>query len=205
MSLGRRLRSYIYDTTIVPMTTGWYRAVLDRLPRDCRLLDVGIGTGAALVGNASLLREKNVHVVGVDIDAAYIDRCREAVRAAALADRVEPQLQSIYDHQAGPYDAVYFSASFMLLPDPVAGLRHVCSLLRPGGRVYFTQTFEHERSWLVDVVKPLLRLVTTIDFGRVTYEEDFKRTLATAGVEIEERVALHGGARRSAILVVARP
>jgi len=70
MRLVDRVRSAVYDAAIVGMTADWYRAVLERLPNGCRLLDVGIGTGAALVANADLLREKDVGVTGVDVDAA---------------------------------------------------------------------------------------------------------------------------------------
>jgi SAM-dependent methyltransferase len=201
----QRTRGAIYDAAIVGMTAAWYRAVLERLPVACRLLDIGIGTGSALLANAALLAEKDLHVTGVDIDAAYIERCRAAVARARLGDRIEVRLESIYDHRGGPYGAAYFSASFMLLPDPAGALRHVGSLLAPGGRLYFTQTFEHERSRAVELVKPLLRLVTTIDFGRVTYEPEFRRALSEGGAEIETFETLTAGARRSNVLAVARP
>src|SRR5512141_1804771 len=99
------------------MTASWYRAVLERLPPGCRLLDVGIGTGSALVANAALLRARAIDVVGLDVDADYVARCVQSVRRAGLSDRVAAQLVSVYDHHGGPYDAVYFSGSFMLLPD----------------------------------------------------------------------------------------
>jgi SAM-dependent methyltransferase len=199
------LRARLYDLLIVPfMTASWYGAVLDRLPRGARLLDVGIGTGGALFTHADRLRAQDLHVVGVDIDADYIAQCRGEAARRGLADRVEARLESIYDHRGGPYDAAYFSASFMLLPDPPGAVRHVTSLLAPGGRVFFTQTFEHERSPVMEVVKPLLKRVTTIDFGRVTYEADFQRALADGGVTVDERVVLDAGRKRSGLLIVAR-
>lgn len=205
MTVARRLRGLIYDAAIAPLTASWYGAVLDRLPRQCRLLDVGIGTGAALVAHAPLVTRRDLRITGVDIDAAYVERCRHVLRRGGLADRVEVRLESVYDHRSGPYGAAYFSASFMLLPDPAAALRHVASLLEPGGRIYFTQTFEHTRSRAVEAVKPRLRWLTTIDFGRVTYESDFVRALADAGVAVEVRETLYAGQRRSAVLVVGRP
>jgi cyclopropane fatty-acyl-phospholipid synthase-like methyltransferase len=205
MSLVSRARSAIYDAVIVGMTAGWYRAVLARLPRGCRLLDVGIGTGAALLANAALLRERDVRVTGVDVDAAYVERCRAAVAHAGLDDRVAVHLESIDTHRGGPYDAAYFSGSFMLLPAPVASLRRVGSLLAGGGVVYFTQTFEQRRSRVVELVKPLLSLVTSIDFGRVTYEPEFRATIAEAGFRLIELERLIPGARRAAVLAVARP
>lgn len=198
------MRAALYDVAIVGLTAGWYRAVLARLPVQCRLLDIGIGTGAALLANAALIREKELSVTGVDVDAAYVDRCRSAVVRHGLGDRIEVRLESISDHRGGPYDAAYFSGSFMLLPDPPGALRHVSGLLAPGGLIYFTQTFEHRRSRVLEIVKPLLRFVTTIDFGRVTYEPEFLRALAEGGCELETREDLHPGQRRSSVLIVAR-
>jgi SAM-dependent methyltransferase len=198
------LRARLYDLLIVPLTTSWYGAVLQRLPAGSCLLDVGIGTGGALLAHADRLRGQDLRVTGVDIDADYVARCAHEVERHGVADRVDVRLESVYDHCGGPYDAAYFSGSFMLLPDPPAAVRHVATLLVPGGRMYFTQTFEHRRSPVLEMVKPLLRRITTVDFGRVTYEAEFRRALAQAGAECEEQVVLHGGRRRSALLVVVR-
>jgi SAM-dependent methyltransferase len=200
-----RARAVIYDTLIARMTARWYAAVIERLPERCRLLDVGIGTGRALVANAEALRARDVRVTGVDIDADYVDRCRRLVAESGLAERIDVRLESIYDHRGGPYDAAYFSASFMLLPDPPAALRHVGSLLSPAGRVFFTQTFELRRSRAAEILKPLLRRVTSIDFGRVTYEADFRRALAAGGLDVAEMVTLDGGRQRASVLVAAQP
>lgn len=205
MDLIRRARAMLYDAAIVSMTATWYEAVLERLSPGCRLLDVGIGTGSALLTHSERIRADDLHVTGIDIDAAYVAQCRQTVEDRGMSDRIETKLESVYDHRGGPYDAVYFSASFMLLPDPPAALRHVQDQLSPGGRIYFTQTFEHARSRMLETVKPLLRWVTTIDFGRVTYESEFDAALATAGVEVVERQTLHAGRRRSAVMTVARP
>lgn len=205
MPVAARARSAIYDALIVGMTAGWYRAVLERLPRGCRLLDVGIGTGAALIANADLLRANAIHVTGLDIDRAYVERCRAAIARSTLQDRIEVRLESIDAHDAGPYDAVYFSGSFMLLPDPVATLHRVRSLLSPDGLVWFTQTFERRRSRAIERLKPMLRRLTTIDFGRVIYEADFRATLAATGFELLEIHELRPGKRRTAVLAGARP
>lgn len=185
------------------MTAGWYRAVLAKVPEHARLLDVGIGTGAALLANADLVEQRDLRVVGVDIDAAYIDRCRAEVARCRLADRIEARLESVYDHAGGPYGAAYFSGSFMLMPDPPAALRHVATLLEPEAPVFFTQTFEHARAPLLERVKPLLRWLTTIDFGRVTYETEFRAAVAAGGLAIESVEAIAAGTRRSSVLVTA--
>lgn len=196
-------RAWIYDRVIAGMTTDWYREVLDRLPEQARLLDVGIGTGSALVRCADVLRAKRLQVVGLDIDRDYLERCRAGVTRAGLSAHVVPHLASVYDHHGGPYDAAYFSASLMLLPDPAAAIAHVAGLLAPGGRVFATQTFQDRPSRLMERVKPLVRLVTTIEFGTVTYEDDFRATFAAAGVELVELHTMRAGRRSSFRLAVA--
>lgn len=199
------MRGLIYDAAILPLTTRWYAEVLDRLPVGARLLDVGIGTGGALAKNAETVRAKSLNIVGVDIDEDYVKRSRKNLSKAGLDGRVEVVLQSIYDHHGGPYDAAYFSASFMLMPDPPAVLRHVVSLLGDTGRVYFTQTFQDRPSALMEKAKPLLKAVTTIEFGKVTYEDDFRETVQAGGLRLTELVTMERSGSRSYRLAIGVP
>ncbi|MFC4944392.1 class I SAM-dependent methyltransferase [Pseudonocardia sp. GCM10023141] len=185
------------------MTTGWYREVLGRLPERARLLDVGIGTGAALAGCADLVRERELRIDGLDIDADYLQRCHRNLARAGLSGRVAAKLASVYDHTDGPYDAVYFSASLMLLPDPAGAIAHVAKLLTPGGSVFATQTFHHHRSPVRERLKPLIRHFTTIEFGRVTYEDEFRGSFADAGVDIVEMHTMKSSRQSSFRLAVA--
>ncbi len=197
-------RGWLYDRLVAGMTSGWYREVLSRLPRGTRLLDIGIGTGTALVRCADLVRERELSIVGLDVDADYLARCARTMRRAGLIG-VEPRLESVYDHAGGPYDAAYFSASLMLLPDPAEAIRRVSSLLRPGGLLYATQTFQLRRSRLAERGKPMIRHLTTIEFGRVTYEDDFRSCFALAGAELTELHTMRANRHLAHRLAVARP
>jgi len=199
------IRSRIYDALILGLTSKWYATVLDRLPHGVSMLDVGIGTGGALAANADLVREKQIQITGVDIDADYIRHAKVKLANAGLKEHVSAQLESVYDHQGGPYDAVYFSASFMLLPDPEAALRHCTSLLNPDGRLYFTQTIQTRRSPVMEWFKPLLRRLISIDFGRVTYEEGFKAEIEAGGLALEEFTTMARRGTQAYCLAVAKP
>lgn len=199
------LRAWLYDRVLMGLTSGWYREVLERLPDGASLLDVGIGTGGAIARSAKLVRAKNIHILGLDIDGDYLNRCEKVLLRAGLSKHVTPCLTSVYDHRGGPYDAVYFSASLMLLPDPVGAIKHVASQLAPGGWIFFTQTFHHGRSALLEKVKPMLHRFTTIHFGRVTYEDDFRQVLGDAGLELVEFFTMGSTKRASFRLAVARP
>ena len=64
-----------------------------------------------LVNNAATVREKQLRWTGVDVDGTYLDAARERVDEAGIGPQVEILHQSVYDHEGGPYDAVYFGAA----------------------------------------------------------------------------------------------
>jgi SAM-dependent methyltransferase len=208
-------RSSIYDRVIVSFTAKWYASVLSQLADGSRLLDVGVGTGAALVANADLIRAKNLTVVGVDYDTAYIRRCNTLIEEHKLGAHVSAVCCSFYDYAPTPsdprlFDHVYFSGSFMILPESAAALRKAVDLLRDreDGRLYFTQTFELRKNTLLEWVKPTMTYWTTIDFGNVTYVEDFDSALADGDVVAVSATRIADGKTvedvRESRLVVAR-
>lgn len=199
------IRSFIYDTLILRLTSRWYAEVLRRVPEGATLLDVGIGTAGALLANDDLVKRKGLRVVGVDIDADYVARAQRRLQDSSLAGLAEVRLESVYDHQGGPYDAVYFSGSFMLLPQPEQALRHCRALLNPGGRMFFSQTIQKQPARWMEILKPMLKRVTSIDFGRVTYEDDFRAQIHAAGLQLAEFTALAHHGSRASYIAVARP
>ena len=100
--------------------------VLTRDHAGGRVLDVGCGAGR----QASALKARGLSVVGID---PYEDACRvarerfgvEAICATLQTAALEP----------GSFDAVTFFDVLEHVHDPVADLRRVHSLLRPGGSV----------------------------------------------------------------------
>lgn len=199
------IRSLVYDALILRLTSRWYAEVLRRVPAGAEVLDVGIGTAGALLANAEAAGRKRLRVTGIDIDADYVERARRRIAGSPLAGSTGVRLESVYDHRGGPYDAVYFSGSFMLLPEPVGALRHCGALLKPEGRIFFTQTIQKRPSRWMEVAKPLLKRVTSIDFGHVTYEHDFRAQIRAAGLELEELAFLEHHGSRASCIAVARP
>lgn len=198
------IRSFIYDALILRLTSRWYAEVLQRVPEGVSLLDVGIGTAGALLSNAELVRQKKICITGIDIDAGYAETARYRIANSEIGNQVGVRLESVYDHQGGPYDAIYFSGSLMLLPDPAKALRLCRDLLSPDGRIYLTLTLEMQASPWMEVLKPRLKWLTSIDFGSVTYERTLRAQLAAAGLELEELSILGRKGVRSSCIVVAR-
>lgn len=115
-----------------------------------------------------------------------------------LSDQVTVHCRNIYspldDIRLGGelFDAAYFSDSFMLLPDQMKALKVAVSQVKPGAPIYITQTIQNTRSRFLEVVKPYLKLITTVDFGVVTYHPQIKKLIEDAGLTIVEDKPVEG-------------
>jgi ubiquinone/menaquinone biosynthesis C-methylase UbiE len=200
---------------IIHMTERWYSEVLGRLGQKQRVLDVGIGTASALctAENAALVADKQLSVVGIDYEERYIVKAKAVAAKAGLSERLKLHCASVYDsalpEMAGKdFDCAYFSGSFSLLPDPPEALRAVAALLKPGGVIYITQTFQRRAPPGLSVIKPLMKYCTTIDFGQLVFEREAVAFVEQAGMELAENVVVPRSVDNSlqvARLLVVRP
>jgi hypothetical protein len=81
----------------------------------------------------------------------------------------------------------------MLMPDHVQALLLAQSLLEKEGRVSFLMTLNKKPFPLLEKVKPLIKKLTTVDFGNVIYEREFEEVLNIANLEIVKKVRIWRG------------
>lgn len=72
----------------------------------------------------------------------------------------------------------------MLMPDSAEALRVAKSQIVPGGPIYITQTIQNVKSPLMEWIKPRLSILTTIDFGKVTYHSQITQLAEAAGLTV---------------------
>lgn len=80
----RLVSAQVYDTIIVHMTKLWYQVVLERIDKDTAVLDLGIGTATALLRNKETVKNKNLTIVGVDYDQAYINAANKVTHPRSI-------------------------------------------------------------------------------------------------------------------------
>ena len=200
------MRAWIYDRLFKKLSSNWYREVIEHLPSNSKVLDVGIGTGSSLLSQLDLLKQKELSWLGIDINALYLKSCQEKIDRLQAHDFVNVREQSIYDLKEDEgLDAIYFSASFMLLPDQKQALLTSLDSLKDEGLICFTQTFETKPAPLMEKIKPLLNKITTVDFGVVTYEAPFIELLAECGLKVvHNHIMSKQGPREMRIIVAKR-
>jgi len=183
------MKNYLYKLVIYNVTDLCYNNCLNYFPSGSRILDVGIGNGMMLRNYHGLIKSKNFSIVGIDINKDYLSHCSSLIRNCRLEDHIrifhEP-VECYEPPEEGYFDYILFSMSFMLFSDQELVLDRVRSWLRPGGKILFFQTMFHNRSLLMEFIKPKLKYVTTVDFGRVTYDESFFDMLRKKKLNIDE-------------------
>lgn len=73
----------------------------------------------------------------------------------------------------------------MLMPEREKALQIAKKLVKPNGKIIFLLTLHRKKNPLFEKVKPLIKYITTIDFGNITYENDFFELLKGEGLSVK--------------------
>ncbi|HKI23622.1 MAG TPA: class I SAM-dependent methyltransferase [Gaiellaceae bacterium] len=114
----------------------WRRFLVSRMDvePDARVLDVATGTAAVAI---ELVRRFGCRVVGLDQSGEMLAEARRRVDAAALSDRIElvqgEAEQLTFDDAS--FDGLTFTYLLRYVTDPLATLRELARVVRPGGTI----------------------------------------------------------------------
>ena len=181
------MRNLLYNLIINDFTDSCYEICLNYFPDYSTILDVGIGNGKMLKRYHRLIRSKNLKITGVDINRVYLNNCSRLIHNYRLENYLKLYHEPIEAFEpAGHkcFDFILFSMSFMLFENQASILDKVKRCLKPDGKIVFFQTMFKERSRLLEFIKPKLKYLTTVDFGKMTYENEFFALLERQNLSI---------------------
>ena len=127
---------------------------IEHLSPRMNLLDCGSGPGSTTVGFADIVAPGRVE--GIDIDPAQVE-CARALAERRRVENVRFQAASIYDlpFEGDLFDAAFAHTVLQHLSDPVAALKEMHRVLKPGGIIGLRE--EDWGSFVIHPSSPLTR------------------------------------------------
>jgi SAM-dependent methyltransferase len=177
LKLLRSLTGHIYDIFIsFFFTLASHLLLVDHMHfSGGNFLDVGCGTGKPLAAIIHTLKRVHKKIIGVDLHPAYTEKAIGLFEGDSQVEVYNLDFYKIGDYLQLKFRTVFFSFSFMLMPDQQQALEVAKGLLErtPESRISFALTVNKSRNSLLARVKPLIKRLTTVDFGNVVYEDSF--------------------------------
>lgn len=146
-----------------------------------QVLEVGVGTGKNIPHYPSGIR-----VTGIDLSEKMLVRARRRAAGKNTPITLHQMDVQALEFPDGAFDSAIATFVFCSVPDPVAGLREMARVVRPGGRIVL---LEHVRSEnprlgrLMDWLDPLVTRLMGPHINRRTVENVRRAGLVVERVE----------------------
>jgi 2-polyprenyl-6-hydroxyphenyl methylase/3-demethylubiquinone-9 3-methyltransferase len=169
---------------INPLRLEWINALAPLAGK--RVLDVGCGGGIL----AEAIAKKGANVKGIDLS-------EKALKVAELHS-LESEVQVSYEliaaealaaREAGQYDVVTCMEMLEHVPDPSAIVQACATLVKPGGRLFFSTLNRNPKSYLFAIIgaEYMLRLLPrgTHDYAKLIKPAELSQFARNANLEVQ--------------------
>jgi phosphatidylethanolamine/phosphatidyl-N-methylethanolamine N-methyltransferase len=149
---------FIFGPTLHP---GRMRAIQQMgIKAGDRVLEVGVGTGI----NAALY-PRECSVVGIDLSGSMLEKARERVARKDVKNvRLLEMDAADLRFAEGAFDIVYAPYLISVVPDPVAVVREMRRVCRPGGRIVILNHFRSANPALASIERAISPFTVHIGF-----------------------------------------
>jgi len=143
---------FIFDWIFAPGRTAAVKQLA--IQRSDSLLEVGIGTGLNLP-----LYPWSCHLTGIDLMQEMLDKAVERVHNLAMPNVTLKVMDATsMDFGENEFDKALATYTISAVPDPVAILREMRRVVKPGGIIVILNHFRSQRrvtGWVEDMLAPL--------------------------------------------------
>lgn len=187
-------KSCLYNCVFGSFTEKLYKVVVHSWPENAMILDVGVGNGSSLCKYSKTLLENNIGGLCIDIDKDYLTMCQKNLATNHL-DNLHAEFHDITKPLTGnqKFDFVYFSDCFPLLNDKKNALINAKNVLTNDGIIQLTMCIENRNYFtrFLNLVKPNLKYLLGVEFGTVTFRDDFEKLVSDSGLKINTIARFH--------------
>lgn len=175
-----KIKNWLYNLFLTrdtfPLSTpNLFYYILKLLPNNSYLIDFGCGNGEYYTkpNIIYLIKQKKIFILCIDIDKDAIEICKENTKS--IQNQTKVICQDIVSYKDTiKYDYLIFTESAPLLSNQLIIdiiLYSKQNLLKKNNKILFMNNINENK--IMKFIKPLLKYITTIDFGRTLTFQDF--------------------------------
>ncbi|MEF9996548.1 MAG: bifunctional 2-polyprenyl-6-hydroxyphenol methylase/3-demethylubiquinol 3-O-methyltransferase UbiG, partial [Burkholderiaceae bacterium] len=155
------------------------------------VLDVGCGGGVL----AEAMAARGAQVTGIDLTVKLLKVAElHSLESGVAVNYQESTAEDWARDHAGQYDVVTCMEMLEHVPDPASVVRAVASLVKPGGRVFFSTINRNPKSFMFAVVgvEYVLKMLPkgTHEYAKFIRPAELARWAREAGLEIGDMAGL---------------
>jgi SAM-dependent methyltransferase len=176
-----KIKNWLYNLFLTkdtfPLSTpNLFYSVLQYIPNHSYIIDFGCGNGEYYTKThiTHLIKQKNLFILCIDIDTDAIEICKQNTKHIQQHTKVVSGDILLYKDSI-KYDYLFFTESAPLMTNSfIIDVILYCkqTLLNKYHKIIFINNLND--NLLMKKIKPLLKYITTVDFGRTLTCNDFQ-------------------------------
>jgi len=153
---------------------------LKTIENNSLILDVGIGNGACYNKdyNINIIKQKNLKIIGIDIDKDYIDMCKQRVISNNLQNYLSVQLIDLFEFKSNvKFDHIIFTESAPLMSQHLITkmINYIDNnLIKSNTKIHFINNLT-DKPHLLFHLKSFIKYIPfiNVDFGNILNRKFF--------------------------------
>ena len=191
------IKNNLYNEIIGSYSKDLYKNFFEKIPNNSYILDIGIGNGYAICENSNLIIEKNLKIIGIDVDFNSILTCKENINKYNLNSNIYsvlceldnldvfiPTIKKFINknndkNNQNIFDYIYFSNSYSVIPNILELLNKSKKYLaNEDAEIVICTTIEKNNNNIKNFLKKNAKYILLgIDFGRLITLDAFKNEI----------------------------
>lgn len=191
MNITSKIYNFWLDNKIYS-NSNLYKEIFKNIPKNSKILEVGIGTGVYLTECANIIKEKNISIDGIDINKDYIKSCKNEIKKNNLDKYVKAHIEDLLKYKIDKFDYILFVQTYPVIDNMIMNrmLNYLKNSPSKDAEIIFVHNLVDNKNTFKEYIKPKMKYIIGIDFGKLETHDNFDKFLTQNNMYVIEKKRL---------------